>query len=547
MPLARGARGAVVAPHHLATAAGLHILRTGGSAVDAAIATNAVLGVVVPNHCGIGGDAFWLIWDAAGSRQVALNGSGRSARGIDAATLRERGVTTMPRRGPHTITVPGAVRSWADAHGRFGRLTPAQVLAPAIELARDGFPAWGEFIDSVEATSRMLADQPGSGAGFAAVYRPNARPWLPGERVRLTALADTLDELAREGFDAFYDGDLGERQARGLAAAGSPIRIEDLREHTSTWGEPISIDYRGVRVTTHAPNSSGLVALELLGLLERFEPPGPSAFGPEGVADARWIHLHLEAAKVAMADRDAYLTDPAAREVPVEMLLDRDRLADLAAKIDLTRASAPRAASNPVGGGTVYLATVDGAGNAVSLIESNYLGFGSGVVDPETGIHYQNRGSYFSLDEGHPNVLAPRKRTLSTLLPGMLFRSGRVEPWIVIGSMGGDAQPQIHAQFVSAVVDGGLDIRAAIVAPRFYIEPADHFAPPTAVYLEPRHAAGVDDTLRGLGHDLVPTAAFDSNLGHEHAIELVAGGPAEPGGSLAAATDPRSEGLPAVW
>jgi gamma-glutamyltranspeptidase len=547
VPLARGARGAVVAPHHLATAAGLHVLRAGGSAVDAAIATNAVLGVVMPNHGGIGGDAFWLIWDAAQSRQLALNGSGRSARGIDAAMLRERGVTTMPRRGPLSITVPGAVRSWADAHERFGRLTPAQVLAPAIELARDGFPAWGEFIDSVEETSRMLADQPASGAGFAAVYRPQARAWLPGERVRLAALADTLETLARDGFDAFYDGDLGERQARGLAAAGSPIRLEDLRDHTSTWGEPISIDYRGVRVTTHAPNSSGLVALELLGLLERFEPPGPGAFGPEGVADAHWIHLHLEAAKIAMADRDAHLTDPAAREVPIEMLLHRDRLADLAAKINLTRASAPRPAANPVGGGTVYLATVDGAGNAVSLIESNYLGFGSGVVDPETGIHYQNRGSYFSLDEGHPNVLEPRKRTLSTLLPGMLFRSDRVEPWIVIGSMGGDAQPQIHAQFVSAVVDGRLDIRTAIAAPRFYIEPADHFAPPTAVYLEPRHAAGVDEALRGLGHDLVPTAAFDSNLGHEHAIELVAGGPAEPGGSLAAATDPRSEGLPAVW
>ena len=547
VPLARGARGAVVAPHHLATAAGLHVLRAGGSAVDAAIATNAVLGVVVPNHCGLGGDAFWLIWDATESRQVALNGSGRSARAIDAATLRERGVTSMPRRGPLTITVPGAVRSWADAHKRFGRLTPAEVLAPAVELARDGFPAWGEFIDSVEATSKLLVAQPGSGAGFAAVYRSHGRPWLPGERVRLAALADTLETLAREGFDAFYDGDLGERQARGLAGAGSPIGIEDLREHTSSWGEPISIDYRGVRVTTHPPNSSGVVALELLGLLERFEPPGPAAFGPEGVADARWIHLHLEAAKVAMADRDAHLTDPSAREVPVELLLDRDRLGDVATGIDLTRASAPRAASNPLGGGTVYMATVDRAGNAVSLIQSNYLGFGSGVVDPGTGIHYQNRGSYFSLNEGHPNVLEPRKRTMSTLLPGMLFRSDRAGPWIVIGSMGGDAQPQIHAEFVSAVVDGGLDIRTAIAAPRFYIEPADHFAPPTAVYLEPRHAAGVDATLRGLGHGLVPTAAFDSNLGHEHAIELVAGGPAEPGGSLAAATDPRSEGLPAVW
>ncbi|MEX1103123.1 MAG: gamma-glutamyltransferase, partial [Dehalococcoidia bacterium] len=366
-----------------------------------------------------------------------------------------------------TITVRGAVRSWGDAHARLGRLSRDEVLAPAIELARDGFPAWEGFIEAVEATSRLLADQQGSGTGFAAVYRPRARRWLPGERVRLPALGDTLATLAREGFDAFYEGDLGERQARALAGAGSPIAVDDLREHRSTWGEPIGIDYRGFRVTTHPPNSSGVVALELLSLLERFEPPDAAAFGPQGVADSRWIHLHLEAAKLAMADRDAYLTDPAARDVPVEMLLDRDHIAELGGRIDPRRASVPVPASNPPGGGTVFLATVDAEGNAVSLIESNYLGFGSGVVDPGTGIHYQNRGSYFSLDPDHPNVLEPRKRTLHTLLPGMLFRSGRVGPWIVVGSMGGDAQPQVHAQFVSAVVDGALDIRTAITAPRF--------------------------------------------------------------------------------
>ena len=547
VPLARGSHGAVVAPHHLATAAGLHVLRAGGTAVDAAVATNAALAVVMPNGGGIGGDAFWLIWDAAASRQHALNGSGRSAAGIDAVALHQRGLRVMPRRGPVTITVPGAVRSWGDAHARFGRLSRDEVLAPAIELARDGFPAWPGFIEAVEATSWLVAEQPGSGSGFAAVYRPRAQRWLPGERVRLPALGDTLETLAREGFDAFYDGDLGERQARALAGAGSPIEVEDLREHRSTWGEPIGIDYRGVRVTTHPPNSAGVVALELLGLLERFEPPDATAFGPDGVADARWIHLNLEAAKIAIADRDAYLTDPAARDVQVDLLLDPERLAALAGRIDPRRASNPRAATNPPGGGTVFMATVDADGNAVSLIESNYLGFGSGVVDPGTGIHYQNRGSYFSLDPDHPNVLEPRKRTLHTLLPGMLFRNGRVGPWIVVGSMGGDAQPQIHAQFVSAVVDGGLDIRTAIAAPRFYIEPPDHFAPPTSVSLEPRHAAGIDDALRALGHELVPTASFDSNLGHEHAIEFVAGGPAEPDGSLAAATDPRSEGLPAVW
>ena len=547
VPLVRGSHGAVVAPHHLATAAGLHVLRSGGTAVDAAIATNAVLAVVMPSGCGIGGDAFWLVWDAAEARQHALNGSGRSAAGADAAALRARGLTTLPRRGPSSITVPGAVRSWGDAHARFGRLSRDEVLAPAIELAQAGFPASDGFIGAVEWTARIVAEELGADSGFAAVYRPHGRAWRPGERVRLPALGETLATLARDGFDSFYDGDLGERQARALEAAGSPIRVGDLREHTSTWGEPISIDYRGVRVTTHPPNSSGVVALELLGLLGRFEPPDASAFGPEGVTDPRWIHLHLEAAKLAMADRDAYLTDPAARDVPVDMLLDPARLATLAARVDPTRASPPPPATNPRGGGTIFLATVDGDGNAVSLIESNYLGFGSGVVDPETGIHYQNRGSYFSLDAGHANVLEPRKRTLHTLLPGMLFRADRVGPWIVAGAMGGDAQPQVHAQFVSAVVDGGVDIRTAIAAPRFYIEPADHFAPPTAVYLEPRHAGGVDDALRTLGHDLVRTDPFDPNLGHEHAIELIDGGPGDPGGSVAAATDPRSAGLPAVW
>jgi len=547
LPLARGSHGAVVAPHHLATAAGLHVLRSGGSAVDAAIATNAVLAVVMPNGCGIGGDAFWLIWDAAESRQHALNGSGRSAAGIDAAAVRDRGFPEMPRRGPLSITVPGAVRSWGDAHARFGRLTRDEVLAPAIELARAGFPAWDGFIGAVERTSQLASADLGPDNGFAAVYRSHGRAWLPGERVHLPALGDTLATLASDGFDAFYDGDLGDRQARALASAGSPIRVEDLHEHTSTWGEPIEVGYRGVRVTTHPPNSSGVVALELLGLLETFEPPGATAFGPEGVTDARWIHLHLEAAKLAMADRDAYLTDPAARDVPVDTLLDQARLASLAARIDPTTVSQPPPATNPRGGGTIFLATVDAAGNAVSLIESNYLNFGSGVVDPDTGVHYQNRGSYFSLDADHPNVLEPRKRTLHTLIPGMLFRPGQIGPWIVAGAMGGDAQPQVHAQFVSAVVDGGLDIRTAITAPRFYIEPADHFAPPTAVHLEPRHAAGIDDALRALGHDLVPTEPFDSNLGHEHAIELVGGGPGDPGGSVAAATDPRSAGLPAVW
>jgi gamma-glutamyltranspeptidase len=552
VPLARGAHGAVVAPHHLATAAGLHVLRAGGSAVDAAIATNAVLGVVMPSGCGIGGDAFWLIWDAAERRQTAINGSGRAAAAADAAALRSQGMRAIPKRGPLSITVPGAVRSWADAHARHGRLSRAAILAPAIELASGGFPAWDGFIAAVEATAPLVAAELGSHAGFFAVYRPHGRPWRPGERVRLPALATTLERLARDGFDAFYDGDLGERQARGLAAAGSPITGGDLRGHVSTFDDPIAIDYRGVRVTTHPPNSSGIVALEILGILEHYGvAPERDAFGPDGVTDPGWIHAGLEASRLAMADRDATLTDPTFRDVPVETLLDPQHLADLAARIDPRRAAPVARSSNPTGGGTIYLAVVDDEGNAVSLIESNYMGFGSGVVDPDTGIHYQDRGSYFSLDPAHPNVLEPGKRTLHTLLPGMLLRDageGRGhEPWIVVGSMGGDAQPQIHAQFVSAVVDGGLDIRTAVAMPRWFVEPADHFEPAIDVHLEPRHAPGVAEALTALGHRLVPTDPFDSDLGHQHAIELVDGGPAASDGSVAATTDPRSAGLPAVW
>jgi gamma-glutamyltranspeptidase len=549
MPLVRGRRGAVVAPHHLATAAGLAVLRTGGHAVDAAIATNAVLGVVLPSACGIGGDAFWLIWDEAGGRQVALNGSGRAPAAADPAALREAGLDTLPYRGPLAITVPGAVRSWGDAHARFGRLSRRDVLGAAIELARDGFPAWDGFVGAVESTLPAVVEAVGSGSGFERVYRPHGRPWRPGERVQLPALASTLERLAEVGFDEFYEGDVADRQARGLAAAGSPITVDDLRGHTSTWTEPIETTYRGVRVTTHRPNSSGIVALELLNILEQHDPPPAASFGPAGSDDAGWIHHGIEASKLAMADRDFHLSDPDFVSIPIDQLLSKDHAAELARLIDPERAARPPASTLPRGGGTIYLATVDGEGNAVSLIESNYMGFGSGVVDPETGIHYQNRGSYFSLDPDHPNVLAPGKRTLHTLLPGMLFRQGERRPWIVTGSMGGDAQPQIHAQVVSALVDGGVDIATAVGAPRWFVDGDAHFAPPVNVRAERRFAPAVLDALEAMGHPLTRTIPFNGLLGHAHAIELVDGGPAneDGSGSLAAATDPRSAGLPAVW
>src|SRR2546428_4642613 len=323
----------------------------------------------MPNGCGVGGDAFWLIWDERNRRQLALNGSGRAAAAMDPSWVRGRGHSTMPMRGPLSITVPGALRSWADAHRRFGRLRVDQVLGPAIELARDGFPAWGGFIDAVEATSGIVAETVGPDAGWFEVCRPRGRAWRLGERVRQPALAATLERLAAAGFDDAYEGELGERQARFLAAIGSPIGLADLRTHLSTWTDPIGVDYRGVRVTTHPPNSSGLVALEVLNILERFEPPPQRGASAEDTAG--WIHLGIEAAKLAMADRDACLTDPEFHAIPIDRLLDTAYAADLAASIDRDRASRPVASRQPRGGGTTYMAAVDREGLAVSLIASN--------------------------------------------------------------------------------------------------------------------------------------------------------------------------------
>jgi gamma-glutamyltranspeptidase / glutathione hydrolase len=547
--LARGSRAAVVAPHHLATAAGLGILRSGGTAVDAAIATNAVLAVVDNQACGLGGDAFWLIWDAASGHQLGLNGSGRSASGASAVALRARGLRRIPHRGGLSITVPGAVRSWGDAHERFGRLPRANILSSAIELARDGFPADEAFCRATEVSAAVFERELGpDAAGWNAVYRPERRPWPLGARVRLPALAATLERIASEGWAEPYEGTTADHQAAALAAAGSAISLADLRGHSSTWTQPIATDYRGVRVTGHPPNSSGFVALELLNILETFAPPAAAPAGldsPTAIAEqVRWAHLGIEASKLAMADRDAHLTDPEHYRAPLDELLDKGYARSLGARIDPRRATPPPAARVPRGGGTIWLGVVDGQGNAVSLIQSNYAGFGSGIVDPATGIAYQNRGSYFGLDDDHPNVLGPSKRTLHTLMPAMLFRDG--QPWVVVGSMGGDAQPQIHAQVVSALVDGHADVACAVAAPRWFVEPAEHYAPPDTVRIEPRFGPAVLAGLAELGHPIAPTEPFDGALGHCHAIEMVAGGPAA-GGTLAASTDPRSQGLPATW
>ena len=540
-PLVRGANGAVVSPHHLATAAGIDALRAGGSAVDAAIATNATLAVVAGTMCGLGGDAFWIIWDATAGRARTLNGSGRSARGATIEAARAAGLDEMPRYGAWTITVPGAIASWGEAHAAYGRLPWADLLAPAIELA-GGFAASAAWSNAVESAARIY----GTDGDWARTYRPAGRPWRPGERVELPALRTTLRTLAAEGPSATSTGPLAARAVEHLASVGSPLRADDLADHRSDWGDPIATDYRGHTALSHPPNSCGPLALETLNILSRITPPPPDAFDGRGVADPRWVHLALEASRLVLADRDALLTDlDAMAPGALDRLLSPAHAAELAARLDPDRRLPVAPSTLPQGGGTIYLAAADRDGNAVSLIESNYAGFGSGVVDPVTGIAYQNRGAFFRLDPRHVNALAPRKRTVHTLTPGMLLRDG--VPWVIHGSMGGEIQPQVFAQVVSALVDGGVDVATAVAAPRWSATPAAHLAPPDRTEIEARYHPAVIDGLaaRGQAPQVIP--AWSSAMGHAHAIELVrdTGDPTTPPTlTFAAATDPRSEGLP---
>ncbi|MBX3029478.1 MAG: gamma-glutamyltransferase family protein [Chloroflexi bacterium] len=536
---ALGTRGAVASPHALATGAGMAILRAGGSAVDAAIATNAVLAVVAGHSCGLGGDAFWLIHDPADGTVHALNGSGRSAAGATIEAARTVGHTTMPERGPWTVTVPGAIDSWAQAHARFGRLPWADLLAPAIELATDGFPADPGWVGAID----RGADLFGTNGDWAHAYRPNGRTPRPGERIRLPALGATLRVLAGEGASVSYTGRLAARAATYLADRGSPLRATDLAAHRSDWGSPIATTYRGVTSLSHPPNSSGAVALTTLAMLDALEAPAPDAFDGQGVADARWVHLGIEASRLALADRDRWLTDLDAMEPgSLDRMLDRARARERAQTIDPDRAAPPIASELPPGGGTIYLCTADAAGGAVSLIESNYAGFGSGLVDPETGIGYQNRGAFFRLDPDHANSLAPSRRTMHTLTPGMLLRDGR--PWVVHGSMGGEIQPQVFAQVVSALVDGGVDVATAVAAPRWATTSVSIGGAPVLVSVESRYRADVIDGLRARGHDPHVIAPLAASMGHAHAIEIDTDGDDR---WLAAAADPRSEGQAQAW
>lgn len=513
----------VASPHALASVAGLDALRDGGSAMDAAIAANAVLTVVYPDQTSIGGDCLFMYHDYHDAKTGALqgvNGSGRSAAAADREALRGAGHTQMPSRGIHAVTVPGTIDAWCEGHRRWGRLPLDRLLRPAIGYARDGFPVSPNLHLAMKETA---ADGDWT-ADLRPIYFPGGAAPAAGSRMRLPDLARSLETIAREGRDAFYTGEIAERIIAASRRHDGPLTADDLANHRAEWVEPATSDYRGVTVAELPPNSQGIAALIELNL---------AALAPMAAwGSVEHLHPLIEAKKRAFAVRDAMLSDP--RFVPVDVA----RLTSKAFAEELWRDYDPMRAS-PGGataaGDTVYLCAVDRDGNAVSMIQSVYLNFGSGVVADGTGIVLQCRGAYFSLDDGAVNRLEGGKRPLHTLMPGMLMRGGRLlGPF---GAQGGDAQAQVHLQLVTNLVDRGMDPQGAIEAPRWVAGGAPG-SDPCLVGLEDRFPAATRAGLEERGHVVTTTDPWNIHFGHAQMILRD-----DATGLLRGGADPRADGV----
>jgi gamma-glutamyltranspeptidase len=511
---------AAASPHRAATQAGAEVLAAGGSAMDAAVAINAMLTVVYPHMCGLAGDLFLLYRDAADGRVWALNGSGGAPRLATRATFRERGLAAVPARGPLPVTVPGAVASWAAGLERFGRRPLDELLAPAARAAEDG----------IEVTERMAGWIAHNAADLAAdpVLRGryldgNGRAVTAGTTVRQPDVARALRRIMAGGAEELYRGALADEIDEAFRAAGGLLRREDLAAFAPEWVEPVRHAYRGFEVLTTPPNSQGVTALMMLNALTVLEP------GPPGTADH--VEALIDAKRFAFAERDRHVADPRFGAVPVDALLSVDR-----ARAALAGGADPAPAHSSAGD-TVYLCAVDRDGNACSLIQSIYYGFGSCFVAGETGLLFHNRGHYFSLDDGHANRLEPGKRPLHTLMASMAFERGDLR--LVFGCMGADGQAQTTVQMLERYLAGG-DVADVVSLPRIL---HGRFVPeddPEALTIEAPFGDEVIGALRERGHAPVVVAEHDERLGHAHAIEL------RPDGTLDAASDPRSDGAAIV-
>lgn len=520
-PTTWATNGVVATPHYLASQAGLGVLRDGGNAVDAAIAANATLNVVYPHQCHIGGDLFAMVWDPDGRRLQGLNASGPAPAGESIERLRSAGYEELPERGALTVTVPGTVAGWQALQERYGSLGLDRLLAPAITYARDGVPMPVNFVAAIGRLRHVIEANDVARAVFLSTVS------RPGDIMRQVRLSETMERVAREGRDGFYQGPVADDIVSALQAGGSVMSHDDLCAFEPEWVDTISTSYRGYELHELPPNTQGAAALLMANIVEGWD------MSALGAASLDAVHVSVETKLRAFAERDALIADTRFADVPLERFLDKSVAAQHRAAIDIQRTAATRHRNDD--GDTVYLCAVDRNGMAVSLIQSVYHNFGSGIVAPESGILFHNRGRGFTLDAAHPNALQPGKRPYHTLIPAMLMRDGR--PALVFGTMGADAQAQVQLQLLLGFIDHGHldDPQVAIEAPR-WVSGADPDGTPW-LRIEPRFGAGVAEGLAKRGHNVMLASEWDSGMGHAHAIVID-----HERGVLGGASDPRSDG-----
>ncbi|WKZ34199.1 MAG: gamma-glutamyltransferase [Anaerolineales bacterium] len=522
-------RGIVATSQPLATAAGIEVLSKGGNAADAAVAAAAALNVTEPTSTGIGGDMFALYYDAGNRQVTALNGSGRASSALTLDRLKREGLLaeSLPPFHPHTVTVPGACAGWCDLIEKHGSLGLTEILAPAIRLAAEGFPV-APLTSYFWARS---ADRQLKSALNGHEMTINGRAPKAGEIFRNPGLAKTFQVVAEKKAEGFYQDLIAESIVAVIKEAGGCMSPEDLASHVSTWESPISVDYRGLHVYECPPNGQGITALIALNILEGFDLAGLETLSTEK------MHLMIEAMHLAFADAKWYVSDPAFSKIPIDELLSKGYAKERGKLIDLKRATIDSRRGAPVASSsTVYLSVVDGMGNACSFINSNYMGFGTGIVPKGWGFSLQNRGHNFNLDPNHPNVLAPGKRPYHTIIPAMVTYASDNSLYASYGVMGGFMQPQGHVQVLSALKDAGVDPQSALDLPRFCIDVEDSGG---RVAIEEGMPKETTDALQKMGHPLYGVGGYERALFGRGQVILR---DAE-SGVLCGGSDPRADGV----
>jgi gamma-glutamyltranspeptidase/glutathione hydrolase len=517
--------GIVATSQTLASAAGAHILEMGGNAIDAAIAANAVLGLVEPMSDGLGGDLFAIVYEAKTGKLYGLNASGWAPTGLTIEALEKQHIAKMPQQGIYSVTVPGAVAGWDMLRTKFGTMPLDRLLTPAIYYAENGFPVTEIIAGGWQGSTKKLS----ANKGAKDTFLPDGRAPKVGEIFRNRDLAGSLRLIAAHGRDGFYKGPTAQALIREGKEDGVEWTAADLADFHPEWVEPVSTTYRGWTVTELPPNGQGIAALSMLNMMERFP------LAEYGHNSTQALHVMIEAKKLAYSDLLRYVGDPHYTNVPVARLLSKDTAAARASLINPKRATCTVTPTELAwlaqlpGADTIYMSAIDRNGNMVSLIQSNYAGFGSGVVAPGTGFALQNRGGLFSIERGHPNALAPRKRPLHTIIPAFMQNG---ETRIAFGIMGGWNQSQAHAQFVSNIVDFGMNIQGALEAARFSKGTFDG----CDLNMETRVAPTVIKELESMGHVIKPVGQYSGGMGGGQAVMSVAGG------VHFGASDPRKDG-----